>query len=231
MLKWRRSQVRSCRRLVSCSYTTVTLKETRGGGGCFGTGAPGEVKDGGWQGGGKNTWNEENMGVKNTSCSQQAMSDRLLHHPHHKPPALANTCNTCRGVCVSVWEQAVLYLYCLYYFVSCPCKNILQSGGIRLSLFPRGDTYCAERKWALISLRPLPTSSILWGIGTTSTNLWPCVSLRCTQWKSFHSRDNKAGESRGSAETPNEAATHEGDVMHRCYFSRLFFFWLKTEAR
>lgn len=143
MLKWRRSQVRSCRRLVSCSYTTVTLKETQGGGGCFGTGAPGEVKDGGWQGGGKNTWNEENMGVKNTSCSQQAMSDRLLRHPHRKPPTLANTCNTCRGVCVSVWEQAVLYLYCLYYFVSCPCKNILQSGGIRLSLCPRGDTYCA----------------------------------------------------------------------------------------
>lgn len=138
-------------------------------------------------------------------------------------PALANTCNTCRGVCV--------YLYCLYYFVSCPCQKILRSGGIRLSLCPRGDTYCAERKWALISLRPLPTSSILWGIGTTSTNLWPRVSLQCTQWKSFHSRDNKAGESRGSAETSNEAATHEGDVMRQCYFNGIFLFWLKTDAR
>lgn len=117
MLKWRRSQVRSCRRLVSCSYTTVTLKETRGGGGCFGTGAPGEVKDGGWQGGGKNTWNEENMGVKNTSCSQQAMSDRLLCHPHRKPPTLANTCNTCRGVSVRA-SRLLLVLLLLLCLVS-----------------------------------------------------------------------------------------------------------------
>lgn len=86
--------MRSCGRLVMCSYTTAARKEARGGG-CFGTGAPGEVKDGGWRGGGGKTRNEEKMGVKNMSCSQQVMSDRLLHHPPPPPPALVIPAEVC----------------------------------------------------------------------------------------------------------------------------------------